>query len=553
MSIPAVNMTIEDGALGTLPPNVARASVKLGICSKGVPNVLAGGFSDVNTLTAALGQGPLVEAIAQVLAVAGGPVYAMPVTASVVGTVGAVTHTGPGSGTVTPSKAPDRVIVAKVTTGGTVGTMAVSFSVDGGAYSTPVVSGVAPWAYPVPGTQSTLTFAAGTYVLNDLYTVGTNGAVVLTGAGPATVTQASNPVDAYSVLVTIVTGGGLGAGAFTYSVDGGNSQSPTIAIPGSGVYTIPGTGIVLTFAGTFTLDDTYAFASTAAGYGTSDLTAALVALRANATEWGFVHAVGAPASAAAAAALAAIMDTQMTAAEVAFRYAWGMIECPTSESDATVLAAFTSFSSARTMVCAGDADVISPLSGRILRRNAAWPVSARIAFINAGEDPAWVGRGPLKNVHELYRDEAATQLLDEGRFTTLRSHIGKAGYFITNGRMMAPGGSDFTYVQYRRVMDRACQVTRAAELEYLNADVRLDEDTGYIDERDAQSFEGDVNAKLRAAVVSTGDASGCSVVMSRTTNLLATAAQPVTVRVTPKAYLKQIDTSIGFKNPALAA
>jgi hypothetical protein len=40
--------------------------------------------------------------------------------------------------------------------------------------------------------------------------------------------------------------------------------------------------------------------------------------------------------------------------------------------------------------------------------------------------------------------------------------------------------------------------------------------------------------------------------MSRTTNLLSGSAQPVTVRVLSKAYLKAIDTSIGFTNPALS-
>jgi hypothetical protein len=163
-----------------------------------------------------------------------------------------------------------------------------------------------------------------------------------------------------------------------------------------------------------------------------------------------------------------------------------------------------------------------------------------------------VGKGKVAAVSSLYRNEANTEALDAQRFTTMRTHIGKQGYFITNGRMMAAAGSDFTYVQFRRVMDRACQVVRAAELPYLNSDVRIDPATGYIDERDAQTFEGNVNAQLRTAVVSTGDASSSSVVMSRTTNLLSGSAQPVTVRVLSKAYLKAIDTSIGFTNPALS-
>ncbi len=552
MSIPDARLEIEDGALGTLPPNVAGASVKIGVCSKGTPNTLQG-FSDVKAMQAALGQGPLVEAIAQVLGVAGGPVYAVPATPSVAGSASAVTHTGTGVSTVTPSLAPDRVIKVKVTTGGALATAAFAFSVDNGIYGTPIVSSAGPWTTSVAGTLTKLTFPAGTYVLNDVYTISTAGVVSLVGTSPAGVTQASSPLDAFNVLVTIATAGSPGTGVFTYSLDGGNNTSSLIAIPGSGVYVVPDSGLVLTFAGAATAGDTYAFTTAAAGFSTGDVTTALTATFADPTEWGFVHIVGAPANAAAAATLAATVDTQMTTAETAFRYVFGIVECPTSEADSALISAFASFASLRTMVCAGDAGVISRLTGRVNRRNAAWVVAARIAKIPAGEDPAWVGRGALPDVNSLYRNEAATEALDAQRFTTLRTFTGKQGYYITNGRMMAPGGSDFELVQFRRVMDRACQITRAAELPYVSADVRVDKKTGFINEADAQAFESDVGAQLRAGVVAPGYASDATVVMSRTVNLLSGAVQPVTVRVLSKAYLKQLETSIGFTNPALAA
>jgi len=552
MSIPEVKITVEDGALGTLPANVAGASVKIGVCSKGVPNSFKG-YSDIKTMVADLGQGPLCEAVAAVLNEAGGPVYAVPANPSVAGSAGSVTHTGTGAGTVTPSLAPDRVILMKVTTGGTRGVALVSFSVDGAAYTTPVLTAA---TLQVPGTLTVLSLPTGTYVLNEVYTVPINGgAVTQTGSGPLP-TQASSPLDAYDVLVAVVTAGtvaGSPAPAFTYSLDGGNTVSPVIAVPGSGVYTVPGSGVVLTFAGAFVVADTYRFATVAAGFSTSDANAAMDAILAVSTEWGFVHVVGTPANAAAAATLAAAMDVKISGAANLFRYAFAVVECPTSEADSVIAAAFAGVATTRVMVCVGDEGYISALTARTVRRNAAWPVTARLALIPADEDPAWVGRGALKGVTSLYRNEAATPLLDEARFTTLRTNLGKEGYFITNGRMMAPGGSDYTYVQFRRVMDVACRIVRAAELPFLNSDVRVDRKTGHIDERDAQMFEGSVNADLRAGVVAPGYASDASVVMSRTANLLAGASQPVTIRVLSKAYLKQIDTSIGFTNPASLA
>jgi hypothetical protein len=546
-------MTIEDGALGTLPPNTAGASVKIGVCSRGIPNTMKG-YSDIKALQADLGQGPLVEAVSKVLDEAGGPVYAVPITPSVTGSVGAVTHTGPGVGTVTPSVINDRIILAKITTAGVLGTMAVSFNVNGEGYGTPVLSSAsAPWDKLVDKTLSTLRFPSGTYLINEVYTVSLKGVVTQSGAGPVVVRQAGNPIDVYSVIVEIVTEGGVGVGAFTYSLDGGNNFSPVIAIPGDGLFPIPGAGILLTFASTFTKGDDYSFTTVAAGYSSSDVNSAMDAILALPQAWDHAHVVGAATNAAGAKVIAAGVQTKLDGAETRFRYAYGVTECPTGESDSTLSSTFADLVAPRVMVCAGDAGVRSPLTGRINRRNAAWVVTARIAKIKPGEDPSWVGRGALKGVDSLYRNEASTPLLDEARFTTLRTHLGLAGYYITNARMMAPGGSDFTYVQHRRVMDVACTVARAAELPYLNQDVRVDEKTGFIDEKDAQQFEAEVASKLRTAVVATGDASAASVVLSRNVNLLTGTAQPVTVRVVPKAYLKHIETSIGFSNPALAA
>jgi hypothetical protein len=217
-----------------------------------------------------------------------------------------------------------------------------------------------------------------------------------------------------------------------------------------------------------------------------------------------------------------------------------------------VATAFASFSSLRTMVVAGDVGAVSPINGRILRRNAAWIVSAHLAGIQPGEDAGFVGsRNPIRNVASLYRDEQKTQFLDAQRFATMRTIPGRAGYYITNGNMMAPSGSDFNLVQRRRVMDAACRITRQAELPYLNGSVRINPTNGYIDERDAQAFEAKVNSQLKAGVVATGDASASSVVVNRSANILSTSTLPVTVRIVPLGYMKFIATNIGFTNPAI--
>jgi hypothetical protein len=549
-------MTIADPGLGQVPASVANASAKIGVCSDGVVGTVYSA-NDNGTAANLLGQGPLVDAMAHTLSVAGGPVFALPINPSAAGSASAVTRgVQIGTGTLTVSLAPRQSIAIKIGTGGTNGTATFSVSLGGGAYGSIVATTGGTFAYAVPGTLTTITLASGqTWVAADIYTVATDGTVTLSGSGPAAsnVTHADSPLDAYSVLVTVITTGALGAGVFSYSIDGGNSVSGQILIPSGGKYAIPGTGVVLVFSGTFTAGDTYTFTTTTAGFSNSDVTAALTTLLAAPIDFGFVHIVGMGANSAAAAATAAVVQTAMGTAEAGFRYMFAVTECPTSESDATVAAAFGTTVAIRIGVCAGDAALISPLNGRILRRNLAWVYSARLALIPAGEDPGFVGRGALPNVKSIYRDEQATPLLDASRFVTLRTFPGRPGYFVTNGNMMASPGSDFNLVQRRRVMDVACKVVRNAEMPFLNGSVRVDPKTGFIDERDAQTFENTVNSQLRAAVVATGMASSSSVVMNRTTNILATNSEPVTVRILPLAYLKQIQTNIGFTNPAALA
>lgn len=89
-----------------------------------------------------------------------------------------------------------------------------------------------------------------------------NSAVTQTGTGP-TVTLAGVPLGDYTATIKITTGGALGVGAFTYSLDNGVTFNGPITIPGGGTYVIPSTGITVTFAsGTYVLGTTYAWLST---------------------------------------------------------------------------------------------------------------------------------------------------------------------------------------------------------------------------------------------------------------------------------------------------
>ena len=150
------------------------------------------------------------------------------------------------------------------------------------------------------------------------------------------------------------------------------------------------------------------------------------------------------------------------------------------------------------------------------------------------------------------RDEAATEALDAGRFLTLRTHLGKAGFYITRGRTGAASTSDFSRIANRRVMDRACQIARAAGVELIGDTVAVN-DNGTITEKAAQKIEAGINKQLTEALVDSGHASNSNVTVSRTANVLSTSTLPVTVRVTPLGSTDFIEYDIGFTSPSAAA
>lgn len=559
MAIPAVTLTIQDGGLGQVPASFANASVKMGVCSGGLAATLYT-LGDVSAAQAQLGQGALVEAVCDTLNVAGGPLYAMPLNPTTAGSVGSTTHTGTGAATVTGSSAPAVAILAKITTAGALGTMAVAFSVNGGAYGTPVVSTVSAFSVLVPGTLTTLSFADQTYTAAAIWTISTLGVITLSGTGTVGwVTQVSSPLDGYDVRVAITTGGALGTAVFTYSVDGNNNVSAQILVPSGGAYAIPGTGVVLTFSGTSVALDTYAFATVTAAFTSGDAATALAVLLAQPILFAWVHITGMGTSAAAAATLAGVVDSSMTAAEVAQRYIFGIIECPTSQSDSTVATAFTSFSSLRVGVAAGDVGHISTASpGRIIRRNIGVPYASRLAAIQPSEHPGWVGsaKGALKNVNSLYPNGTSTtwvpDTLDANRFITARKFGKRPGYYITRGNMMAPGGSDFSSVMNRRVMDVASTTAVDALLPFLNSSLTVNA-SGTIDDAEAARIEAYVRAQIEAVIVATGDAVKVVVTISRTEKILTTRRLPTTIAITPKGYAENIPILIGYVNPALTA
>lgn len=386
---------------------------------------------------------------------------------------------------------------------------------------------------------------------------GSNSAVTKTAIGTSTgtITLAGTPLDYYLFRLKITKTGALGVAEFQYSLDDGDTYSDVTLVPSGGTFAItgfatltfvPGAGPVIFEAG-----DIHEARSTAPLYNSSDLGAALDALHADVREWAFFHVVG-PVD----AALATVIGSKLTAMETAYRFVRGICEVRdqnAAEALATWQSAvntdFASFVHRRVNVCAGYAEMVSPVSGRIYRRPIAWQVAARASAAVPSEDLGRFATGPMPGVTKLWHDERVSPAFDSTRFTTARTYLGSPGFYITHGRLMSPTGSDFKFWQYGRVMDKGCRAARNALLLFLNETFRVSLTTGFIDEGDARAVDAVVTRAILDEVGA--DASGGEFSTYRNINMISTQKLAGKASIVPFAYGKAVEAEIGFTNPAL--
>ena len=203
-------------------------------------------------------------------------------------------------------------------------------------------------------------------------------------------------------------------------------------------------------------------------------------------------------------------------------------------------------------VCQGFVTSTNPITGATQKNPLAWHATARAAAVGLGIDLARVSVGPLSGVSAVDHDEAAHGgACDAAKLITGRTFPRHAGVYLTNGRMLSAEGSDIKYVQHRRVMNAACAAAYDNLIQLIGTEVPVDLETGGIEAGAAASIEANC---LRAVLDRVGGAvTSASVAVDRTTNLLSTEEIQVSISIVPFGYLKRIEATIGFKNPALAS
>jgi len=394
-------------------------------------------------------------------------------------------------------------------------------------------------------------------------TVATSTAVVPVNSGTSVFSAGADTTadDSYEPYIVFLTGGTVGTAGITYqdSLDGGRTLSPvrqlgianTIVIPNAG-----GIGIALA-AGTIVAGATATWRTTGPAPNAADLTAALTALANYTGSWD-VAAFANPID----GTLIDTIETGFANASLLSKCYIASFRIPTiGESEATYKTAFdTAFGAKATTkggVCAGACESVDAVTGRQYLRPALFDVAPRIASQSEEIDAANTDE-PLPgcnitdvNGNPKHHDERLNPGLDDSRAITLRTFLELQGTYINNPRLLSASGSDFEFIQHRRIMN----IARLALINYftrrLSKPVLVNATTGTILEEEARDIEAGADALLSATLLTKPKASDARCVLNRTDNIISTKKLRATAYIVPLAYPKLIEIDLGFRNPIL--
>ena len=194
--------------------------------------------------------------------------------------------------------------------------------------------------------------------------------------------------------------------------------------------------------------------------------------------------------------------------------------------------------------------------GEVEGGSLAAVVAGRAASIPVQRHVGRVADGALKvsnaTVGGVEVGEADVTTLDTKGYITLRTFVGKSGYFVCDDHLATAVGDDYHSFARRRVVDKAYRIAYGELLEKLLDEVPVTA-AGSMLPSMAKSWEGDVVAAIALQMTSNGELSsdgskdqGVTCAIDTESNVLATGKVGVDLRVKPHGYAKYIEVSLGF-------
>lgn len=240
------------------------------------------------------------------------------------------------------------------------------------------------------------------------------------------------------------------------------------------------------------------------------------------------------------------------AAETLFAPIFVMIEGRSYSGTASALTDKTDSSNNRVGILIGDT---ASTGG-----NACMGILAgRIASIGVQRNIGRVKDGPvLQNAAYIAGtkvEQTDPTLIHDKGFITLRTFVGRNGYFFADDPLCTLDTDDYRSLTARRTVDKAYRIAYAMLLEELLDEIPVNDD-GTIAVPRAKAIETKVeNAIINSMTINgelgnnPGDPqdTGVTCYIDHTQNLVSTGQLDVTLKVKPFGYPKTIEVNLGFK------
>ena len=185
-------------------------------------------------------------------------------------------------------------------------------------------------------------------------------------------------------------------------------------------------------------------------------------------------------------------------------------------------------------------------TGRLVIRNTAGLYAGRVSSIPVQQHPGEVSLGSIPSIVTLAPagiNSGHISALDDARFITFRTYEGMPGFYVNDGRIMAPPTSDYQQVETRRTVDKASREVRLAGLRFHK---------GPATPGGIAAFQAALQVPL-GVMIADGEIMGGRVVIPAGQNVLSTGKLRAQLRIVPVPIMREIELEIGLENPFAAA
>lgn len=223
---------------------------------------------------------------------------------------------------------------------------------------------------------------------------------------------------------------------------------------------------------------------------------------------------------------------------------------------ASDLIGFSATTYNRVLVMIGDTDT---RTGTYASKGAAVGiVGGRFAKNQVHVNIGRVKDGALKPLEFFIVDKAADQynvtaLHDKG-FVTIRTHVGKSGFYFSDDIMACTVEDDYHSLARRRTIDKAYRLANSTLTNYILDDLDVTP-SGTISPIKAKVIEGEIERVIAQEMTANGELSsdpsnpndfGVNAIVNLTEVVARTSKIKGKIRVSPKGYARNLEFDLGY-------